>query len=328
MLPLCKIFTVTKNETDLVEDFIIFHGKLIGYENIVIIDNCSTCPKVLETYQKYKQYGMSVVTEPNYSGGGQGKSFTKHMNLHKKKCSFLIGLDTDEFINMKKMPFLKTLSVLSRTKYTKFRVCKYLSSVPDNQKTPRPATDITTFIVEKASPPKYFFKSSTFISTVNGCHNGKTKPDLTYDVDIEYFHFHNTGARRSIERSKTIISGYNYADVDSPLVVQLKSLISVKSNVGSHRVLEYALFLSKSLCLGDMVNNNMWPETPQCLNEIAESFPTIYGWKYSHVKMLRARPREWQSMFDSTLFYDPLPPLNTVTSTYVRDSIIKNYCTL
>ena len=318
MVPV-KIFTVTKNETDLIEDFIVYHGNLIGYENIVIIDNCSTCKLVLNVYEKYKKHGVYIVEEPNYNGGGQGMSFTKHMNIHKNTCNFLIGLDTDEFINMKRVVFLKTLSLLLKTKYTKFRVTKYISSVPDteclkyvNQKVNRPASNITTFIRERASPPKMFFRSKTFISTVNGCHNGKTYLENIKDVEIEYIHFHNTGARRSIERCMSIISGYNYAEINCPPHIQLKSLMNVKSNVGSHRVIEYALFLSKQVCIDEMIRCNVWPKTPQCLNEIAKTFPTLNGWKFSHLNMLITKPVEWKNQYDDMVFHDPALPKNTI----------------
>lgn len=331
-MSLVKIFTVTKNETDLIEDFIVYHGKLIGYENIIVIDNCSTCKTVLGIYKKYQKHGVNVVNERSYTGGGQGKAFTKHMKLYKKTCTFLIGLDTDEFINMKRMDLFKTLSFLVPKKSTKFRVTRYMSSIPDilssnyvNQKVQRPAIDITSFIREKASPPKYFFRSSAFVSTVNGCHDGKTCPgNITEDVDIEYIHFHSTGARRSMERCRSIISGYRYADVDSPLQVQLKSLISVTSKIGSHRVLEYALFLSKLLCLEQISRNNMWPKTPQCLESISETFPTIFGWKYSHLRMIVKKPVDWKDIFDSTLLHDNPLPSNFIRSTRIIDSIFED----
>ena len=125
-----KIFTVTKNETDLIEDFLIYNGKLVGFKNIVVIDNCSTCPIVLSIYKKYLKMGITIVHEPNYESGGQGLAYTKHMKKYRDKCQFLIGLDTDEFINVENIQFYPYLLGLPKHA-TKFKVTKYMSSIPD-----------------------------------------------------------------------------------------------------------------------------------------------------------------------------------------------------
>lgn len=48
-----KIISKTKNEYILIEPWIQYHTKLVGYENIVIFDNNSTDERVLEVYRKY-----------------------------------------------------------------------------------------------------------------------------------------------------------------------------------------------------------------------------------------------------------------------------------
>ncbi len=116
-----KIFTVTKDEDHLIEDFIIYHGYLFGIDNIIIIDNNSTNSKVSIVYEKYKPYGLTVYNEPDYTNNGQGNAFTKIMTLYKDQCDFLIGLDTDEFIF-----YLPDVS----NKCIKENITEYLENIP------------------------------------------------------------------------------------------------------------------------------------------------------------------------------------------------------
>ena len=37
-----KLFTMVKDEVDIIEYWIMYHGKLFGYENLFIVDNMST----------------------------------------------------------------------------------------------------------------------------------------------------------------------------------------------------------------------------------------------------------------------------------------------
>ena len=36
-----KIFTMVKGESDIVEDWVLYHGSIFGYKNIYVIDNYS-----------------------------------------------------------------------------------------------------------------------------------------------------------------------------------------------------------------------------------------------------------------------------------------------
>lgn len=312
MLSIARIFTVSKNETDLIEDFIIYHGKIFGFENVIIIDNGSTCKIVLDIYSKYIKKGLIVETELGYDGFSQGKHFTKYMKKYSLNCEFLIGLDTDEFIYNESI--INTLKSLPK-KYTKFIVKKYMASFPDKSdskyieyKVDRPASNITTFIKEEAKPQKCFFRSKSFISTVNGCHNGKViKGDTTYTNDIEYYHFHSTGKKRSIERSKCIIDGYKYTNINYPIFQQLKDLINIKPNSpGIHRVFEYGIFLNKLLTLTLLKENGLWPQSNKSLEKISLGFPIFNGWNINtlqnHATLINEKKSEKD--FNDLIYFD------------------------
>ena len=314
MLPIAKIFTVTKNETDLIESFILYHGKIFGYENIIIIDNMSTCPIVKNVYKNYTLKGVRVVYEPSYEGSSQGDAFTKYMLEYRKKAKFLIGLDTDEFF------FLRGVS----STFTDIE--KHLNSIPSNisklvivdyfsavlnkssrhyidQKINNPAVNINTFNRDKISPKKCIFRANCFLSTVNGCHNGKTIGGDSRPCHlIVYFHYHHTGARRTIERAKEIIHGYGYTNTSAPLSEQFHSLMNVTSPIGSHRVLEYGLFISKLQCLQYIIQKGKWP-TPDILDMVSSKFPTLLG-RDIDVSHMNDLPDDWKLLYDDLLFYD------------------------
>jgi len=98
-----KIFLLTKNEYTYIEDWIRYHGYLFGLENIFILDG-STEKAVLDVYRKYRPFGLNVY----HSTAGLSevtRELNDLMHQHKGSDSFLIKLDTDEFLAYTK-PFL------------------------------------------------------------------------------------------------------------------------------------------------------------------------------------------------------------------------------
>jgi len=309
MLPIAKIFTVTKNETDLIESFILYHGKIFGYENLIIIDNMSTCPIVKSVYKTYIPRGIRVVYEPNYHGSSQGDAFTKYMLQYTKKAKFFLRGVSSSLTDITK--HLDSIP----SNISKLIIVDYFSSVLNkssryyiDQKIEKPAVNINTFKRDKISPKKCIFRADCFLSTVNGCHNGKTSGGTSKQCHlIVYFHYHHTGRRRSIERAKEIIHGYGYTDTSESIIKQLSDLMEVKSPIGSHRVLEYGLFLSKILCLQYIISRGKWPN-PSLLDTISSKFPTFIG-REIDVSYMSDLPHNWKVLYDDLLFHDqPIEP--------------------
>lgn len=338
---LVKIFTVTKNETDLVADFVKYHGRVFGYNNIILIDNNSSCPIVLQLYKQFQLLGVTIEHQPTYHGRSQGEAFTKFMKKYKGSCDFLIGLDTDEFLQFPdflnyttpcntKQRFEEYFQSLKPKKiYTKFNVVTYFSSVVDptsqhyiDHSFQRPATDIITFRQTPAKPIKCFFRAESFLSTVNGCHNGKVSSGQEVVSDLCYVHFHDTGMRRSVERAREIIFGYGFADVDSHMDSQLLSLQQVTSNIGSHRVLEYGLFLSRTMTLEGLVKRGLWPKSRKNLHEMAKHFPSIYGFHHLDITLAQSLPEDWINSFDDMILGEPTKPKFSTVSTLIRDLLL------
>jgi len=317
---LVKIFCVTKNETDLIECWIQYHASLVGMGNLVVIDNMSTCKEVVAVYKKYREKGLLLEHAPSFAGSGQGDAFTAFMRKHRSSCRFLIGIDSDEYITFP--DFLDGDRSVDTTKRlrkyllglpkntTKFRISTYFEAVPDpdskayvDQKVNSPVRNISTFTRRQARPCKYFFKSDSFVSTVNGCHNGRVSRGKTIAAELSVVHYHSTGARRSVERAREIVSAYGHANVDAPMQAQLVQLAQVRSAFGAHRVLEYGLFLSRVLVLSDLAAVGRWPASPGVLAKKALTFHTMHGKAVDTLDCV-ALPREWREAFDSLVLHD------------------------
>lgn len=316
MASVAKIFTVTRNETDLIESFLLYHGHIFGYNNIVVIDNASTCPVVRGVYSKYVRLGVTVVNEPVYAGASQGSLFTKYMNKHKHGARFLIGLDTDEFLYLRGPA--STPQDISRyldsipAKISRLVVRAFFSSVPDvtsphyvDQKITNPAAQINTFKHDHDHPNKCIFRADCFVSSENGCLGGQmSRGESTPCNRIAYFHFHNTGARRSIERAMTVVHGCGYANTNAPLLSQLECVSRAEASIGSRRVLEYGMFLSKALCLQEITRKGKWPTQEQLLS-VSRAFPTLLR-RPIDVSHMSNIPEGWETKYDSLLFHDPV----------------------
>jgi hypothetical protein len=257
MLPIAKVFTVTKNEYDLIEDFIIYHGGIFGYENIVVIDNGSTNPIVLDVYKKYSAFGVEVVHTTGYTGNMQAIHFTNAMNRFKHSAEFLIGLDTDCFFSVDMscdkdtiLSYLRSLPQQSDI----FVVDKFLLSVVDvaspnyeNNKLKRP-TKCTTFVKRNGYAGcivrHVFFRAANFVKTEIGNHWGQTKTNNSFNCEnVMYVHYHDTGRGRTIERCREILLGYGYIHEGLTLEEEERKLLQCRDGSGIHRQRQYLRYL-------------------------------------------------------------------------------------
>ena len=103
-----KIFTMVKNEEDIIDFWINYHGSLFGYRNLYIVDNYSN-DGTYEKIIKYKKIGINIFQEKDYRE--KGVLLTKIMKEEKKKDDYdlAIPIDIDEFI----VHFDKTNNILN-----------------------------------------------------------------------------------------------------------------------------------------------------------------------------------------------------------------------
>ena len=103
-----KLFTMVKNEEDIVEYWIQYHASIFGYNNLYIVDNNST-DNTYNKIQKYSKYGVHISVENDYSK--KGEIMTELIN-NAGTYDIAFPLDIDEFV------FL-------RNKQTSLLYCKY-----------------------------------------------------------------------------------------------------------------------------------------------------------------------------------------------------------
>jgi hypothetical protein len=120
-----KIFTIVKDEDDIISEWIIYHGYLFGYENLHIIDNMSTDG----TYEKivsFKNKGINIYRKHDYSK--KGKYMTELMKQHCSNNEFAFPIDIDEFIVYYDKSSDNSIST------NKEKISNYLKSLPVDNK--------------------------------------------------------------------------------------------------------------------------------------------------------------------------------------------------
>jgi len=224
-----KIFVVTKNEYDLIEDWTNFYGRIFDYSNLTIIDTGSNNLDVLMFYEEAKKMGVNVIVDIGYEGNSQGEKFTKYMLMEKEKneSDFLLGCDTDNFL------FIKNVNKIKKEDYfnyfnslpddkNKFLIHSSLDSIPTlnsnyiNNKYKRPVLDTEQFF-NHASVCINFYRTKNFIKTENGNHSGITFPNHNAHLtNLSMVHYNNTGINRLQERSLEICIGYKHFEINYP----------------------------------------------------------------------------------------------------------------
>lgn len=258
-----KVFCYTKNEYDMIEDFILYHAYLFGWSNIHIVDNGSTHDQVLEVYDRYRKQGVHIHVDAS-PHCYQGQIMSAVMNQYKDDCDFLLPLDTDEFvvatdcgaktICSDKDAIHATMANLPETASR----CRYYGgwhhAVIDtthqdyiDHKMQHPVRYITEFEANfEAMIGKFFWRSKPFISIIAGNHDGRVRYGTNIDVrDIGLVHFHHTGVKRMFEKSHQHIVGYNYIQGTESMTDQLDKIAACMTSsrftsyMGVHRVLDY-----------------------------------------------------------------------------------------
>jgi hypothetical protein len=264
MVSLAKVFTVTKNEYDLIEDWIMYHGWLVGYENVIIIDNGSTDERVLEVYRRYTERYPDLTIEHRlgYEGTSQGDHFTRSIQQWRHACRLVFALDTDQFMcsdeyTCDRDRIHSAMEAMDASGDCVFIKPFHLNSLPDVQcesfvqhgRYHRPARQCTSFRLNRfPRPAEYVYKSKHFVRTENGNHRVFVScADGSRVSPIGCFHFHTVGLRRSLERAAAICAGYGYVDESGDHEMQLDEMLNHETApvFGSHRFDEYLRYLCR-----------------------------------------------------------------------------------
>ena len=332
-----KAFVVTKNEHDLIEDFVIYYSELFGMENVHVIDDRSDHPGVLEVYERYARRGLRVHRAgPSYEDTGQGDAFTEAMRAQSGSCDAMVALDTDEFL-CAVVPSaaeggLGLASSLSCSPPLVRSAVEDLLSQPDvggvrlfasrwrsacdpesphyvDNRILRPARNSTAFVPEPPVP-KWIFASAAYGGTANGNHRGNLIRGRVAEADgrLGMLHFHDTGGRRNYERCEQIVLGYRYVRRSWPLERRIEHVRANwrKWKNGRHRALQYLRFLIAERLLRECERRGLSEPDPDTVSAAAWSSPPT--WNSAEAVLAALPPGAYRFSFADVFRDLPLKP--------------------
>jgi len=116
-----KLFTMVKNEIDIINEWVFYHGSIFGYKNIYIIDNYSD-DGTYEKLVQLKNIGINLYQKPDYKKKGEYMTW-----FYENVCDpddIAYPIDIDEFIIF----YDKYSKKISVDKHT---IISYITNLPD-----------------------------------------------------------------------------------------------------------------------------------------------------------------------------------------------------
>ena len=188
------ILMMQKNESELLDKWLRYHGYLVGFENLYVYDNGSESQEIISLLEKYQQFGVNVDFEHNQRADFEGKGDLfceriQSLEQSRPEIDFYIPLDCDEFLG-----FLDDEGNVScdptglRSILALYKERKELLLI-DSQYYNNAVSDV---YFNKQPYRKCFFYKNTIKSLDVGFHWGKVKTsEQELTTRLVHFHFHN-----------------------------------------------------------------------------------------------------------------------------------------
>lgn len=292
MAALAKVFVLSRNEHDLIDDFLTYYSALFGAENVVLIDNGSDDPRVLAAYAMHRARGVTVELESTRDMRSMGAILSDAMNRHKHTCRFMLPLDTDEFIffpdaggvgdalAVTAMEARERVAAVLRgapADVSVLRYARFLGSVPDpsdsgyvGHRHQRPAHSITTFYDQGWD--KLIVRADAFLAISTGNHHAAVTHGRTETTPLlGLLHFHETGGRRKHERCVMSLVGYRHMDpsgMDAHTQLRGCDYLVALQTQGGHRVVQYRELLRRGI-LCDALEGRLEAGRLPCARHVA-----------------------------------------------------------
>jgi hypothetical protein len=230
-----KLFTMVKDEVDIVRDWILYHGYLFGFNNLFIVDNFST-DGTFEEINKFTSSGVNVFREANYINKGNIMT-----HLIKTFCNNCIAypLDIDEFI----VYYNKNDNSISTDKSY---IINYITNLPLK------AVYKTNYIIalitndigydnpiedmvyghyqDYGHNAKSFFNTQIFIGAID--HGNHYATNNFFLTNLCLLHYHHRNLDQMKKKINNNISGLGYNPND---INQLRALLATNA-MGFHHV--------------------------------------------------------------------------------------------
>lgn len=261
---LATVVLLTKDEYDLVDDFLTYHSALFGAENVVVVDNGSTDARLRPVYRRHKAAGVRFILERREFA--QASDFmTEHMRALADGCRFLLPLETDEFIFLMPEHPASASAVSAGIEATSAAIREHLEGLPEEVSVlrygaflgscvdpadagyscgaySRPVAQITRF--KDQGWDKLIVRSSAFDRMAVWCHHASCNHGTAARSPLlGLLHFHETGRRRLIERAMPVVKSYRHLDFerDTDADRLAKGRILVRRGLVCGHKLEYVL---------------------------------------------------------------------------------------
>ena len=229
---LAKVILITKDEHDLIGDFLAFYGGLFGRENVVVVDNGSgSAPgageAVQAAYREHRAAGGEVRVDARPFVDAV-RFMGEHMRSLVGTCEWILPLETDEFL------FLMDRADDAGYATAREDVEAALRALPDDVSVlrygaflgssvdpaeagyrdgayGRPARQITRF--HDQGWDKVIVRASRFEGMAQWCHHAVVSGGVRAVSDrLGLLHFHDAGLRRLVERARPVVESYGYVD--------------------------------------------------------------------------------------------------------------------
>ena len=241
---------MVKNEVDIIEYWIKYHGKMVGYENLYIVDNMSN-DGTFEVIEFYKNHGVHVYREKDYKQ--KGDIMTK---LIKSADNYDIAfpLDIDEFIvyfnkeekrinPMRTKKYINNLIKSDVFQHNTVFKANYIQTLIDNDeyKTPMHETRYGAYL-DYQGHAKTFLNKKKWNGTLD---HGNHYPTTEYVMsDLCLVHYHCRNKDQMIKKIENNVLGLGYP-IDSLDYLQSLS----KDCPGSHHVKHMISILENTFSL-------------------------------------------------------------------------------
>lgn len=349
-----KVITLSRNEHDLIEDFVEYYAFLFGPSNVVIVDNGSDDPRVLAAYDKYRAQGVVVESETSRDMRDMAQIVTDAMRRHSRSCEFLLPLDTDEFLFLPGSPSTtdpETVRSMVHAELARvppdvsvLRYAQFLGSVADpravdyvDRRHRRPARHVTTF--RDQGWDKLIVRAPAFRSISQGNHHAEVSWGSTARSSLlGLLHFHETGAARKLERCVMSMRGYRQlhqaddggggADTQDRQLATCDAIIA-RRGFGGHRVEQYRIFVLRRIACREFREAMGRYPTIEELARILASLPAtpidavttrkrLRSAALATCDIMRINPSASEQEEDALVLHDPEPPRDAIVVTQLR----------
>jgi len=211
-----KVFTMVKNELDIIPYYLKHYSTIFGIENLHIIDNDSTdgTYEYLQNIKKLYHKFHLMRTPKKFTFINKKDFINEQVNKYKNYSKYIFILDADEFLFSLDNNIKKQFEILNSKKSDDLvvRLPDYLCYNYKNN-----FFENTQFIDDdelcfRKNYSKCMFTNKSFRNlTDNGNHNFNINEYLITDLRI--LHFHTRGKKKTISKKLNLLSSY-YGNFD------------------------------------------------------------------------------------------------------------------